>query len=100
MSGAETRSAYAFEQITVPNSATRLTGSNIRTGTASTKKVVITVESANIRYRVDGTNPTATVGELVTVTQRITLTSFSDIENFRAIRTGSTSATLDVHYYD
>ena len=100
MPAAETRSAYAFEQITVATTAIGLTTANIRRGTGSTKKVVITVESARVRYRVDGTDPTSSVGDLVNPSQRITLTSFSDIENFSAIRDGSTSATLDVHYYD
>lgn len=94
----ETRDAYAFEQITVGTTAVGLTVGNIRSGTDSTKEVELTVETAQIRYRTDGTAPTASVGNLVNPTERIALHSYAELINFSAIRVGATSATLDVIY--
>ncbi len=56
------------------------------------------VESADIRYRQDGTAPTASVGRIVYETGEFYIQGSQNIKNFKAIRTGSTSATLDVEY--
>jgi len=58
----------------------------------------VTVEAAPIRYWVDGSDPTAEEGHLVNAGDAITLDSNSDIANFKAIRTGDISATLQVTY--
>lgn len=59
----------------------------------------LTVESAQIRYQTDGTAPTSTTGRIANPTDYITLNNPSELWNFRAIRTGGTSATLHVIYY-
>lgn len=60
---------------------------------------VITVESASIRYTDDGTTVTSSVGTPVLPYGEIVIGSFSAIQNFRAIRTGDTSASIKVRYY-
>ena len=96
---------FAYDQITVAASSTRLTLANVRgaaSGSASpqpwAEKVIITVETAQIRWRDDGTDPTSSVGHLANVGTIITLDNRNRIDRFRAIRTGSTSALLNVSY--
>jgi hypothetical protein len=62
---------------------------------AGTIYIVVTVESAGIRWRDDGTNPTASVGMPVS-----SGASFSYTANFAAIKfiQQSASATIDVYY--
>lgn len=98
---------YDYETITVGTSAVGLTASKINklSPTASTKGaiktlVIISVEGANIRYRIDGIAPTSTVGDLVYAGDRITFDDYYDAYNFKAIRdsAAATDATLQVQY--
>ena len=94
-------SAVAFDQITVATSAIGLTTANVRgygSNRFAAEKVIITVETAQIRWRDDGTDPTTTVGFLANVGTVLTLDNRDRIEKFRAIRTGGTSALLNVSY--
>ena len=87
---------YAEEDITIPDSSTRLTVTNALN--PFLRKIEIFVEDAQIRFRMDGTAPTATVGEILNPFDRLTIYNALDARNFRAIRTGGTSATLRVRY--
>ena len=66
---------FAFESITVADSATRLTIANVRGSGAPAEKVFITVEVASIRYRDDGSDPTSSIGHLVFIGDTISLES-------------------------
>lgn len=90
------KEANAFEQVTIPNTAggTGLTALTYGTNT----KAYISVEGANIRYRIDSGIPTATLGHLVVAGNTIELNSNSDITNFKAITVTATSAVLDCTY--
>jgi len=80
-----------YQQLSVGSTAAPLTVP------AGAKFVYITVESDNVRYRDDGTAPTATVGmSLQTGTQ-----NFLYAGNISALQFISTTgtATLDVSYY-
>ena len=55
---------------------------------------IITVESAAIRFTVDGTTPTATVGHLAEPGDVIELVDGQQVRLFSAIRQGGTSATI------
>mgnify|MGYP001594427290 CR=1 FL=1 len=94
--------ATAFEQITVSSTSVGLTTSNYDLTNADlsrrTKRVVCSVESNAIRFRVDGTAPTASVGYPVTAGQQIIIDKPNDIENFRSIRQ-SADATLSCIYW-
>lgn len=76
-----------YSQVTVSTSAVGLT---IPEGATS---AVITVETDNIRWRDDGTNPTSTVGMFTMQTQSFELVSSKSLSQFKAIR--DTSATAD-----
>ncbi len=54
---------------------------------------LLTLETAQIRYTLDGTTPTTSVGHLLDPGQALTLTH-GDIQGFKAIRVGSTSGIL------
>jgi len=87
---AETNS---FETVTVTGTAIGITAALI---TNATKSAFLTLETAQIRYRTDGTNPSATVGHLLEVGETLKLTSIDEMNKFRAIRTGATSGVLRV----
>ena len=58
------------------------------------EKVFMTLETAQIRFTVDSTAPTATIGHLLEVGQNLTLSGPQEIKAFRAFRTGTTSGAL------
>lgn len=66
----------------------RLKGSFVR--------AYITVESNPLRYTVDGTLPTATLGHSLLAGDTLVLETAQEIIEFRAIRSGSADATLMV----
>ena len=88
---------FDFETITVADTAISLTASKLASS-PKPKKVLITVETATCRYRFDGTAPTSTVGHLLVPTQSLVLEGYSQMNNFKAIRTGDTSAKIQVTY--
>ncbi len=62
-------------------------------------RVVIFVESAQIRYTLKpGEAPTSSAGEVLNPFDRLALDNMNEAQNFRAIRTGGTSANLRVKY--
>jgi len=90
----------AFEQVTVTDSVTALNSQiySRDSGREICNKATIAVETASIRYRVDGGEPSATVGLLANSGDILSLIGRSEIKFFRAIRTTATSATLTVDY--
>lgn len=86
----------AFEQVTVDDTAAGIGLTAETYGDAT--NALITVDTADIRYRLDGEAPTSTSGHLVKSGETLTLQSAADIANFKAIRTATTSAVLSVSY--
>jgi hypothetical protein len=84
-----------YQQIVSPVVATNLT---IPTGTTP-RIVEICVSAASIRYRDDGTAPTAAIGIPVSITTNIPTVCFQYSGNLRAIQFIGTGATIDVAYY-
>jgi hypothetical protein len=82
--------AKGYQQITSLSAATALT---VPTGATS---VLITVESQAVRWRDDGTNPTATVGMPLAVGQSIAYAG--DLSLLKFIEQ-TASAKLNVSYY-
>ncbi len=83
-----------YEAITVAGTAIGLTDADMIA--SAEDHAILTVEDANIRYTVDGTTPTPTVGHLALVGAKITLTSSAELVRFLAIRTGGVSASVRV----
>lgn len=100
------RTAFAFEQITVAAASipfTSATYAPVVTGVPSFQSraevAMFSCETAQIRYRADGTAPTSTVGTIINVGDVITVFGFNNIKQFAMIRTGATSALCSVHYF-
>lgn len=91
---AGTGNVLGFEQVTGLSAVKTLT---IPTGT---RKAIISAEGQNVRYRLDGTDPTASVGTLIVAggeSEEITVEGgLSASAKFIEV---TTSATLSVHYY-
>ena len=88
---------FTDEAITVADTSIGLTSSKL-TSDPKPKMAIVTVETARIRYRLEGSAPTTTVGHRVGANTSFVLEGFSQMNNFRAIRTTSTSAKLFVTY--
>ena len=86
---------FDHETLTVAAVAVGLTAATYLEAT----RAEISVTTAAIRMWVDGTDPTATVGEPVQIGDRIILDSAAKIAGIRFIRIGGTSAELPVHYF-
>ena len=56
------------------------------------------LESGQVRYWYDGTAPTATVGQLLEIGDRLVIEGLDSIVGFRAIRTGGVSGSLPITY--
>ena len=82
------------ETLTVAGTAVGLTLATVRAFGEDT--AVITVEDAEIRFTVDGTTATTSIGHLAGPGAKITLDSSREITQFSAIRTGGISASLQV----
>jgi hypothetical protein len=93
--------AYAQETITVSNTAIGFTSAttNPPNGRDKPYKAVFVVEGDQIRFRVDGGVPTASIGTPANVGDVITITEQHDVENFKAIRV-TTDATIQPQYFN
>ena len=81
-----------YQQLTVSSTAVGLT---VPTGSSV---AVIIVESNPVRYRDDGTNPTAAVGTPVLQDQSVEVTGDA-LAAIRFIRSGASDGTLNINYY-
>ena len=81
-----------FQQITIS------TGANGLTPPAGAVVAVVIVEGNPVRYRDDGTVPTATVGMPVAPGNGLMICS-KQLATFRVIRSGNADAVLNVSYY-
>ena len=99
MSPESAATAFAFESITVADSAIGCTAATVSpAGAPGSVRAVMTLETAQVRYRYDGTNPTSSEGHLLEIGETLVLEGAANIDRFRAIRTGSTSGVLKVTY--
>jgi hypothetical protein len=93
---------YDYESISVTDTAIGFTEAKISKGINSNKipqSAMFSIETASIRIRMDGTAPTASTGLLLTAGTVVTVLGETNIKRFKAIRSGSTSATIEVLYF-
>lgn len=89
-----------FEQIAVSTTAVPFTSSVYApTGQPPAVMAIVTVETANMRFRDDGVAPTGNVGVRVLVGAVVNVCGTSVIRNNRWIRQQATDGTIDVQYY-
>lgn len=86
---------FAFEQITVSTVAIGFTVATLAEGNYA----VVSIETNPIRYRSDGTNPTAAVGHLAAAGTVLEVCGKSAARNFKMIRQGAADATAFVTFY-
>ena len=63
---------------------------------AAAVAAVCTLETAQIRFTLEGTAPTSGAGKLLEVGQTLTLESREELTGWLGIRTGGSSGTLDI----
>jgi len=76
---------FDYEAVTVSDSAKSLTESKAQ----AAQEAWVSVESGNIRYRLDGVAPTSTEGHLLESGSRLTLLGRGQVNGFQAIRVTS-----------
>lgn len=86
-----------YESITVAATAIGITSTVTNpVGRMQANACSARLETAQIRYRFDGTDPTAAEGMLLEVGDMLLIGSNEDARRIRFIRTGSTSGVLKV----
>lgn len=91
----------SFEQITVANTAIGFTTTKITPNPGGGSQAILATcrnETAEIRYTIDGTTPTTTVGTPIEALEVFYVSGHDSLVRFLAIRTTGTSATLDCTY--
>lgn len=101
--------AYDYENLTVDNTAGGVAldsdkVTNPSNPIESAQLITFSVSCASgtdcpARFTLDTTAPTTTVGILVSYGQIISVYQHDSIANFKAIRTGATSAVFNVQYF-
>jgi hypothetical protein len=96
--------AAVYESVTSSGTNVKtLTASNVNPGTANSmygrtaESILLTIEGDAIRFRVDGTSPTASVGHALGTGNSMTLEK--DLINFKAITTGTGTSTMHITYF-
>ena len=85
---------YAFESLTVSTTALALT-ENL---SELADQVFITIETNAVRYRLDGQNPTTSVGHTLESGDVLELKGRYEIDKFRVIRRDAADATARVSF--
>lgn len=62
------------------------------------KQGYFSVEGGNVRYWLDGINPSSTVGHLIWEGDAVVIAGVNNLLNLKFIRTGSTTTTIRVSY--
>jgi len=89
---------FAYESVTVSSTAVGLPSASTYSS-YRLLKAYITVEDAGVRWRIDGTAPTAIEGHLLNSGDTLSLEDPVSIANFKAIRSTTTDAKLRVTYF-
>jgi hypothetical protein len=97
---------YDFETLTISSSALPFTASKI-TGTDPLNFAVYTVFTVNcasgtsciLRFTVNGTTPTASVGMRALYGDSVTIMGRTSVFRFRGIRENATDVIIDVTYF-
>src|SRR3990167_10688001 len=93
--------AGAAESLTIDNTTggVGFTAATIAVGPVRAGTARFRLETAQVRYTVDGTAPTTTVGTIVNIGEEVWIRGAANVAAFRAIRTGGSSGEAFVTYY-
>lgn len=95
------RDWYTLESLTIDNTVGGVALSASKYAVVNRPNAALaflSLETAQIRFTLDGTAPTTTVGHILDSGQNLTLRSSNEIARFRAIRTGASSGVITVSY--
>ena len=84
-----------YEQKVISNSAV-----GFASIPSDANKAIIVVEDSNIRYREDGTDPTADIGTKAFQNTTIIVEGRNRMSSFKAIRLSTSDAKLSINYYN
>jgi hypothetical protein len=90
-------SFYNYEKIDIADTAIGLTDTILETARRPIS-VLITFETAPIRWRADSEDPTATEGHLQNTMSSLVIEGYHNLKNIRFIRQGTTSGVARVSY--
>ena len=94
--------AYAYENLTVDDTAGGVALDAAKSASAQSISFTVSCSSGTdcpVRYTIDGTVPTTSVGTRLVYAQSAVIYSNTNIKHFLAIREGSTSAVLNITYF-
>lgn len=94
----ENANTRVYLEMTVSSTPAGFSASEIKADGLPARYVRISVKDADIRYRDDGGDPTATVGHLRVAGEEFVLTG-GQINQFKAIRTDAVDAVLQYTLY-
>ena len=90
---------FAFEALSVGTTAVGFTEATMVPSTGKPAAAAfVSVEGAPIRYRADGTIPTASVGTLKNIGDEFVVWGRRDLVSIRFISQSGSTATLSTHY--
>lgn len=92
-------SVVSYESITVTAAPAVSIGAATLTNVLTNGSCSGRLETAQIRFRIDGTDPTAAEGVLLEIGDVITITKLGNLTRFRAIKTGATNGVLKLHCF-
>lgn len=108
------RPVMSYESLSVSSSASTVapsltkirsvTASNPGAGTAdviaeTAVEAFVSVEGAQVRYRIDGTAPTGTEGHILNSGDTLTVQGYTNIKNLQLTITGTTTAVIKATYF-
>lgn len=91
-----------FEAVTVAAASIGFTAANINNLTGAhppATQAVCSLETAQIRYTLDGSTPSASAGVIWDIGTTLQFNGNDTLNNFRAFRTGASSGQLNCHYF-
>lgn len=95
------REPYDYESITVSASVVTLTASKLSPtdGTPPAASALLSLETAAIRYRLDGVDPTSSEGHLLASGDVLLLENITALRQFKAIKDTGVDGVLSVSYF-
>lgn len=91
---------FNFEALSVSTTAVGFTAATMAGGADGkpASAAFVSVEGAPIRYRADGTDPTASVGVLKNIDDEFVVWGARDLASVRFISQNGATATLNTHF--
>jgi len=88
----------AFQTLTVSTAVLGFNPEIFMAGFERSNSALVDVQTAGIRFRTDGGNPSASVGMVANAGDIIELKSYNEVQLFKVIRSGAADATLNVDF--